>query len=147
MGPNWMESQRELQKALKAVCDVQQLVTQAKDQTLQQVSKAKDESLKAASASEQARRAHDKLLHLRHKRNLRGAVEFIASDCLSEQTGKVQAKLNSLTKRQDFVEVLGAIAVTHNMPMKDCLMCLANPYHSLSKYMHGSDDRVVISQR
>ncbi|GIL66733.1 hypothetical protein Vafri_20211, partial [Volvox africanus] len=91
--------------------------------------------------------ANYRLLGLLGKRNLRGAVEFIAASHLtkpSNQWAGVQVKLNDLLRDKAFKVMLKNIGQAQNLRELDMKGCFTNIYHTLSKDMHGSLPDLVI---
>ena len=92
--------------------------------------------------------ANEKLLGVLGKRNLRGAVEYIAASHLTtaaNQNAGVQPKLDSLERQKPFLDMLDSIGKAQNLRRQDMISCLKKLYHVLSKDMHGSSQELVIS--
>ncbi len=88
-------------------------------------------------------KANDIVLGLRERRNVRGALEYIAGD-LIDGRGGVQNKLDLLADDAEFMEAVQAIAHKQNLRLLDVKRCLKGLYHTYSKTMHGSEAVVTV---
>jgi hypothetical protein len=96
------------------------------------------------------KQANHEVLGLLAKRNIRGALEHIASRLgqnMKDGKGGVQNKLDRLAYDKSFTDLVHQIADQHNLVEKDMMTCLRNMYHSFSKDMHGSESHVYIRVR
>lgn len=89
-------------------------------------------------------KANDIVLSMRGQRNVRGALEYIAGDLITDGGGGVQAKLTRLAENEEFMAELKVIAEKKNLRLVDIKHCLNHLYHTYSKGMHGSEAVVTI---
>jgi hypothetical protein len=88
--------------------------------------------------------AQDTVMKLNGYRNLRGALEYIASTMGTEARGGVQKRLNKLLDEPEFETTLQEQATRFNVSYDQAESCMQSIYRTLSQEMHGSDEEVQL---
>ncbi|CAG8759206.1 26171_t:CDS:2 [Gigaspora margarita] len=88
------------------------------------------------------------LLQMKHKSNVRGALEFIrAQDTSIVFTEPVDKALKRLSQDENFIKTLREACEDNGLRYDDVQNCIRGLYHSASKHFHGREQQVVIDSR